>query len=150
MRAAHPRRAHRARRPIAAQAHASLPSSIARAAVPAAFNRRLRCVIFGTSLSKWVVIAALVALLWVARGVLPPFIIAAILAYVLNPLVDELRDQTGAPRRLIAFGVFLVVLVAFGGLLWVAGARLNAELRALEREGPSIIESVVQELTGGA
>jgi len=107
-------------------------------------------VIFGTSVSKWLVLAALVTLLWVARGVLPPFIIAAILAYVLNPLVDELADRSGAPRRLVAFGVFLVVLVAIGGLLWLAGARLNAELRALEREGPSIIESVVEKLTGGA
>jgi predicted PurR-regulated permease PerM len=107
-------------------------------------------VIFGTRVSKWIVIGALVALLWVARGVLPPFIIAAILAYVLNPLVDEIHEQTHAPRRPIAFGVFLVVLVGFGALLWLAGARLNGELRALEREGPSIVESVAQRLTGGA
>lgn len=106
--------------------------------------------IFGTSVSKWLVLAALVILLWVARGVLAPFIIAAILAYVLSPLVDELADRSGAPRRLVAFGVFLVVLVVIGGLLWFAGARLNAELRAMEREGPSIIESVVERLTGGA
>jgi predicted PurR-regulated permease PerM len=107
-------------------------------------------VIFGTSVSKWLVLAALVVLLWVARGVLPPFIIAVILAYVLNPLVDELSERSGAPRRLVAFGVFLVVLLVVGGLLWLAGARLNSELRALEREGPSIIESVVERLTGGA
>jgi predicted PurR-regulated permease PerM len=107
-------------------------------------------VTFGTSVSKWLVLAALVVLLWVARGVLAPFIIAAILAYVLNPLVDELTERSGAPRRLVAFGVFLVVLFVIGGLLWLAGARLNSELRALEREGPSIIESVVERLTGGA
>jgi predicted PurR-regulated permease PerM len=107
-------------------------------------------VVFGTSVSKWLVLGALIALLWVARGVLPPFIIAAILAYVLNPLVDELTDRTQAPRKLIALSVFLVVVLAIGGLLWLAGARLNSELRALEREGPSIIESVVDKLTGGA
>jgi predicted PurR-regulated permease PerM len=107
-------------------------------------------VIFGASVSKWLVLAALIALLWVARGVLAPFIIAAILAYVLNPVVDELTERSQAPRRLIAFGVFVVVLLVVGGLLWIAGARLNAELRALEREGPSIIESVVDKLTGGA
>ena len=101
-------------------------------------------------MSKWLVLAALVVLVWVARGVLPPFIIAAILAYVLNPLVDELTERSGVSRRLVAFGVFLVVLFAIAGLLWLAGARLNSELRALEREGPSIIESVVERLTGGA
>jgi predicted PurR-regulated permease PerM len=81
--------------------------------------------------------------------VLPPFIIAAILAYVLSPLVDELTDRTGVRRPVVALGVFLVVVVVLGGLLWLAGARLNAELRALEREGPSIVESVVERLTGG-
>ena len=35
--------------------------------------------IFGTSVSKWAVLVALAALLWVARGVLPPFIVAGIL-----------------------------------------------------------------------
>jgi predicted PurR-regulated permease PerM len=106
-------------------------------------------VILGNTWSKWLVLAALVVLLWVARGVLPPFIIAAILAYVLSPLVDELSQRTGFNRRLVAFGVFLVVLAAFILLVFLIGARLNAELRALEREGPSIIESVVEKLTGG-
>src|SRR5207302_6696910 len=31
----------------------------------------------------------------------------------------------------------------------IAGARLNGELRALTREGPSIIQAVVEDLTGG-
>jgi predicted PurR-regulated permease PerM len=99
--------------------------------------------------SKWVALAALIALLWVARGVLPPFIIAGILAYVLSPLVDELAARSAAPRPLVALGVFALFLIAAGGLAWLAGARLNAELRAIEREGPSIIQSVVDRLTGG-
>src|SRR5215469_11838905 len=106
-------------------------------------------VIFGTSVSKWLVLASLVALLWVARGVLPPFIVASILAYVLNPLVDELAVRTGIRRAWVALGVFAVVLVLVGGGLWIGSARLSGELRALEREGPSIIESVVTDLTGG-
>ena len=106
-------------------------------------------VIFGTSISKWLVLGALVGLLWVARGVLPPFIVAAILAYVLSPLVDELSLRTGINRRWVAFGVFAVVVLICGGLIWLASARLGAELRAIQREGPSIIQSVVDKLTGG-
>src|SRR5579859_5330915 len=105
--------------------------------------------VFGTSVSKWFALAALVALLWVARGVLPPFIIAGILAYVLSPLVDELADRTGVRRAWVALFVFVLVIVSVGVLIWVAGARLSFELRAIEREGPSIIESVVDRLTGG-
>jgi predicted PurR-regulated permease PerM len=106
-------------------------------------------VILGTSVSKWVVLGALLVLLFVARGVLPPFILAGILAYVLNPLVDELALRSGVRRAVVALGVFLVVLLLFIALLWLAGARLGSELRDLEREGPSIIESVVDKLTGG-
>jgi predicted PurR-regulated permease PerM len=106
-------------------------------------------VVFGAGVSKWLALAALVALLWVARGVLPPFIVAGILAYILSPLVDQLSERSGVRRQWIALAVFLGVLVVVFGLVWLAGARLNAELRAIAREGPSIIGSVVDRLTGG-
>jgi predicted PurR-regulated permease PerM len=106
-------------------------------------------VVFGTSVSKWLALAALAILLWVARGVLPPFIIAGILAYILSPLVDELTARTGVRRAWIALAVFLAVLLVVVGLVWLASARLNSELRDISREGPSIIESVVDRLTGG-
>ena len=106
-------------------------------------------VVFGTSVSKWLVLAALVGLLWVARGVLPPFIIAGILAYVLSPLVDELTERSGVRRAWVALGVFGLVLLVVAGLVWLAGARLGNEVRDLAREGPSIVESVVDKLTGG-
>jgi predicted PurR-regulated permease PerM len=106
-------------------------------------------VVFGTNVSKWLALAALIGLLWVARGALPPFIVAGILAYVLSPLVDELAERTGRRRALVALAVFLAVLAIIVGIAWLGGARLSAELRALAREGPSIIETVVDKLTGG-
>jgi predicted PurR-regulated permease PerM len=106
-------------------------------------------VVFGAGVSKWLALAALVILLWVARGVLPPFIVALILAYILSPLVDELSARTGVRRAWVALAVFVVVLAVVVGLVWLVGARLNTELRAIAREGPSIIESAVDHLTGG-
>jgi predicted PurR-regulated permease PerM len=106
-------------------------------------------VVFGTSVSKWLVLAALVGLLWVARGVLPPFIVAGILAYVLSPLVDELATRTRVRRPLVALAVFGVFMAVVASLVWIAGARLSAELRDIAREGPSIVQSVVDHLTGG-
>lgn len=105
--------------------------------------------VFGTSVSKWLVLAAFGALLWVARGVLPPFIVAGILAYLLSPLVDELAERSGLRRAWVALAVFLAVLVGVAVLVWVAGARLGGELRALSREGPGIVQAVVDKLTGG-
>jgi predicted PurR-regulated permease PerM len=106
-------------------------------------------VIFGASISKWVVLCALVLLLWMARGVLPPFIVAGILAYVLSPLVDELAERSGVRRAWVALAVFFVFFALVAGLVWLAGARLSAEIRDISREGPSIIGSVVDKLTGG-
>jgi predicted PurR-regulated permease PerM len=106
-------------------------------------------VVFGTSLSKWLVLAALAVLLWVARGVLPPFIVAGILAYVLSPLVDELAERSGVRRPWVALGVFFVVTAVIAGLIWLVGARLAGELRDIAREGPTIIEATVDHLTGG-
>jgi predicted PurR-regulated permease PerM len=106
-------------------------------------------VIFGTSVSKWVALAALGVLLWVARGVLPPFIVAGILAYILSPLVDELAARSRIRRAWVALGVFACVLVIIAAAVALLGSRLNAELRDIGREGPSIIESVVVDLTGG-
>jgi predicted PurR-regulated permease PerM len=106
-------------------------------------------VVFGASVSKWLVLAALAVLLWVARGVLPPFIVAGIFAYVLSPLVDELAVRTRIRRRFVALGVFLVFVLVLALAMWIAGARLSGELRDIAREGPSIIEAVVDHLTGG-
>ncbi|GAC1323593.1 MAG: AI-2E family transporter [Chloroflexota bacterium] len=105
--------------------------------------------VFGTSVSRWLALVALAIVLWVARGVLPPFIVAGILAYVLSPLVDELAARTGARRSIVALGVFLVVILVIFGLVWIAGARLGAEIRDISRESPSIVEAIVNDLTGG-
>ena len=105
--------------------------------------------VFGTTVSKWVALAALVALLWVARGVLPPFIVAGIFAYILSPLVDELAARTRLRRSWVALVVVVAVVIASVGFFALIGSRLNMEVRDLAREGPSIIESVVEHLTGG-
>jgi len=65
-------------------------------------------------------------------------------------LVDELAARTGWRRAYVALLVFLAVLAIVAVLVMIAGARLGAELRALSREGPGIIQSVVDHLTGGS
>jgi predicted PurR-regulated permease PerM len=112
-------------------------------------SRTLLSMIFGASVSKWLALAALVALLWVARGVLPPFIVAGILAYILSPLVDQLAVRFQIRRSIAAGLVFVAVLAVLAGLVWLVEARLSAEIRDLARQGPSIIETAVDQVTGG-
>jgi len=100
-------------------------------------------------MGRWFALAAFAIVLFLARDILPPFVIAGVLAYILSPLVDQLAARSGLGRRLAAFLVFLIIVVALGLLIWLIEARLAAEIRALRAAGPSIVETVVDRLTGG-
>ena len=60
------------------------------------------------------VIAAFIWLLYALGNVLTPFIVAAVLAYVLNPLVEwlQLRRIRRAPASMIIMALALLILLA--------------------------------------
>ncbi len=124
----------------------SLPCRRVPVALALQYPRGMR----GIEAYKWVGLGLFALVLWVARDVLPPFIIGGILAYLLSPVVDQLADRLKAPRLLLAIGVTLVVVAAFALGVWLLGARLVGEIRALEREGPDILETVASRLAGGS
>jgi predicted PurR-regulated permease PerM len=99
--------------------------------------------------ARWSALVALAILLWVAREALPPFIIAAILAYILSPLADELAARLHIRRSRAALAVFVSVLVLLVGGGYVLDMRLSAEMRDLVRQGPNALETAVDQLTGG-
>jgi predicted PurR-regulated permease PerM len=100
--------------------------------------------------ARWSALVALAILLWVVREALPPFIIAAILAYILGPLADELAAHLHIRRTLAALGVFAGVLVVLVVVGYVVDLRLTAEMRDLNSQGPDALETAVDQLTGGA
>jgi len=69
-------------------------------------------------LSALVVGLLVIWLLYQVRGILMPFVVGAVLAYVLNPAIDRLEQRKWPRPRAVGlvFGLFLVVFVA-GGLL---------------------------------
>lgn len=73
--------------------------------------------------SAWCLIAALVVLaLWLLGPVLTPFVVAAVLAYALTPLVNKLDDMgKGRMPRVVAVLVveLLFILVALGLVLLI-------------------------------
>jgi predicted PurR-regulated permease PerM len=100
-------------------------------------------------MARWSALVALAILLWVVREALPPFIIAAILAYILSPLADELAARLRLRRELAALGVFASVLVLLIVVGIVVDLRLTAEMRDLNSQGPDALENAVDQLTGG-
>jgi predicted PurR-regulated permease PerM len=91
----------------------------------------------------------LVAALWVFRGVLLPFVLALIVAYVLAPLVTRMQRLPLGRVRMPRWVVVLVLYAAVLGLLslFVALAvpRLVAEIERLARDAPGAVRTVRDE-----
>jgi predicted PurR-regulated permease PerM len=95
-----------------------------------------------------VLAAAVVLLLWLARDIIGPFIVAGILAYAFSPVVSGVQSRTGLPRAVIIGFGYVVVLAILGGLGFIAAERLNRELTALSSGGHDVIGSGMHKLFG--
>ncbi|NBT94496.1 MAG: AI-2E family transporter, partial [Chloroflexi bacterium] len=71
------------------------------------WNTRTRGTVF------WVLVALAVLLLWTVRSVLAPFVIGAILSYLIHPLIQLTSRYTRLPR----VGSVAVVYLAVAGLI---------------------------------
>ena len=95
------------------------------------------------SITAWVAIASVFALtLWLLAPVLAPFVVAAVLAYALTPLVDRL-DHVGrgrVPRVLAVVVVELVFVVALLGVVLLVVPILGKELPLMRDQLPPLLE----------
>jgi predicted PurR-regulated permease PerM len=57
----------------------------------------------------WAIVVLSVFFLWLVRGVLTPFVIAVVLAYVFNPLVARVSQGARLPRGLAVAGIYVVL-----------------------------------------
>lgn len=95
----------------------------------------------------WLLVPAAI-ILWLARGVLAPFVVAAALGYAFTPLVDSVTTRTGARRAIVVIVGFLaaVGLLVLGALL-LAGP-LVAEFQLLSSQGPDAVALLLRQLIG--
>lgn len=95
------------------------------------------------TIAAWGAIAAVFALaLWLLAPVLAPFVVAAVLAYALTPLVDWL-DQLGRgriPRVLAVMVVELLFVVALLAILLLIVPILAKELPLMRDQVPLLLE----------
>ena len=93
--------------------------------------------------TKRVVIGAIAAVIllfiWRAGDIVQPFVWAAILSYILLPLVGAIQRRLNVPRTLAAVIVFVAVLATiFGGVRFVV-PRLIDNTRDLQTNWPTLI-----------
>lgn len=90
----------------------------------------------------WLIGAAVLAgVLWLVlslQTVLTPFVVAGILAYILNPLVEKLR-QRGLSRPLAAMGVMIIALLVLAMLLIIIVPMLITQFENLTDKLPQFV-----------
>ena len=90
-----------------------------------------------------------VALLWLARPVLMPFVLAIIIAYAFGPYIDAVQARTGRSRFLIVLLLYGTGLIIVGALVIAFSGPLLRELQLLTRAGPDAIQTALRQLLGG-
>lgn len=95
----------------------------------------------------WLALAVLL-LLWVSRGVLPPFVIGAVIAYAFSPLVGAVETRTRVPRFVVILALYAVGLGAIGLAAWAASAQLISELAELATGGTSAVAGTLKAILG--
>jgi predicted PurR-regulated permease PerM len=95
-----------------------------------------------------VLLVAAIAVLWLSRAVLAPFVVAAVLAYAFSPLVSAGERRTGWPR-IAVIGVGYAIAVALIGLVvFLLAGRISAEIRLLAEGGPDALATTIRQLVG--
>ncbi|NDY91708.1 AI-2E family transporter [Ideonella livida] len=94
----------------------------------------------------WLAIAlVLVTLIWLLAPVMAPFVVAAVLAYVLHPAVERLVHRR-VPRVLAVVGVVVLALLVLAALLLLVVPILSKELPLLRQQVPLLVERMGTQL----
>ncbi len=92
----------------------------------------------------------ILGVLWLARDIVGPFVVAAVLAYAFSPVVTAAQVRTGLPRALVILVGYVLVLGALAALTLVAANRIDSELRELSAGGNDVIASALHKLFGNS
>jgi len=87
---------------------------------------------------------AIVVGLYLVRNLLPPFILAVLLAYLLNPLVELIFRRTRLPRLLAVIVIYLGFLAVAGLLIALLVPTLVDQVRQANLDLQNLLDTVAQ------
>lgn len=94
--------------------------------------------------TNWMIAVALIGwLMWLLAPVLTPFVAAALLAYIGDPLADRLQ-RLRLPRTIAVVSVFLITFLAIGLLVVLVVPLIRTQVSALLAALPDIVVAVEQ------
>jgi predicted PurR-regulated permease PerM len=92
--------------------------------------------------------SAVAVFLYFIKAILLPFLLAAIVAYICTPIVDQLARRTRWPRLLFAIAAFLIIVGVAGIVLTYATERIAVEARNIAVDLPGMLERLAREAIG--
>jgi predicted PurR-regulated permease PerM len=95
------------------------------------------------------VLIAIALLLYEIQWILPPFVLAGLLAYICTPSIEWLTARTGLPRALFALAVFVLFLLLAAAIGYLGLPPLFRELTRVFTDFESILRELAQRLLGG-
>lgn len=102
----------------------------------------------GQSLAGPMMLIAAAAFVFAVRGVLAPFVVAGMLAYILVPAVEAVCARLRLRRGVIVSVLFLFLLLAVGGGVAVIEPALARESKDLVLNAPAILTSLFIQVLG--
>ena len=94
----------------------------------------------GLALTVWVGLPLL--------SLLSPFVLALVLAWLLNPAVKWLQRHSGAPRKAISMVLVILVFAVIGGVLFGLGWAAVGQVRSLFDNRQSLLDELLEGLAG--
>lgn len=95
-----------------------------------------------------VLLLAAIGILWISRGVLGPFIVAAVLAYAFSPLVSAGQRRLRWPRIAVVGLGYAIAAAIVAVLVLVLADRVAREFQLLVGSGPDSLARTLRELVG--
>jgi predicted PurR-regulated permease PerM len=89
-----------------------------------------------------------ILILWLARTVIGPFMVSAVLAYAFSPLVWAGQQRTGLPRVAIVAIGYLVAVALLAIVAYLLAGQAASEFQALVAAGPNAIAVTLRQLIG--
>src|SRR5690348_16983769 len=87
-----------------------------------------------------------VLLIYAARTIITPFVVAVVLAYLLDPFVAAVHRRTNAPRGLVVVLMALLALAALGTVIALLADAASDEGESLIHHLPDYLSNAVDNL----
>lgn len=93
-------------------------------------------------------LALVAVLLWLARPIVGPFLVAAAVAYAFSPLVDAVEERVGLSRPVVVIVGYVAVLAVLALAFVALAGPIGHELAQLVKAGPEAVSYALRQLVG--